>query len=71
MAQQTPGMKCPQCGMFIPTTINDILTQPALICPYCGLCLTINREESRRAMEILKDVNEAQQNLNETANRYK
>ena len=57
--------------MFIPTTINDILTQPALICPYCGLCLTINREESRRAMEILKDVNEAQQNLNETANRYK
>lgn len=71
MPQQTPGMKCPQCGQFIPTTINELLTSTGITCPYCGLVLNINREESKRAMEILKDVNNAQQNLDATANRYK
>ncbi|MCF0199119.1 MAG: hypothetical protein HUK02_07315 [Bacteroidaceae bacterium] len=71
MAQQTPGMNCPQCNQFIPTTINELLTAQGLRCPYCGLQLTINRAESKRAMDILKDVQNAQDNVNATANRYK
>ncbi len=71
MAQQTPGMKCPQCEQFIPTTIQELLTSEGLTCPYCGLHLTINRAESKRAMDILQDVQNAQDNVNATANRYK
>ena len=47
MAQQTPGLKC----------------------PYCGLELTINRNESRQAMEILKEVDTAAKNL-EKASKF-
>jgi uncharacterized paraquat-inducible protein A len=69
MAQQTPGLKCPQCGQFIPTTINELLSAQALKCPYCGLELTINRNESRQAMEILKEVDTAAKNL-EKASKF-
>ena len=71
MAQQTPGMNCPRCKQFIPTTIQELLTSASLVCPHCGLILNINREESKRAMAILQDVNNAQQNLNAVANKYR
>lgn len=61
--QQTPGLKCPQCGQFIPTTIAELLSAQALKCPYCGLELTINRAESKHAMEILKEVDDASKKL--------
>ena len=67
--QQTPGLKCPQCGQFIPTTITELLTAPALVCPYCGLELSINRSESKQAMEILKEVDNASKNL-EKASKF-
>lgn len=63
MAQQVPGMKCPQCGAFIPTTISELLSAHGLKCPACGLELLINRDESQRAMKILKEVDEAQKKL--------
>jgi uncharacterized paraquat-inducible protein A len=61
--QSQPGLKCPQCGTFIPTTITELLTARALRCPQCQLELTINRAESKQAMDILKNVDEAQKNL--------
>ena len=69
MAQQTPGLKCPQCGHFITTTISELLSAQALRCPFCGLELTINRNESRQAMELLKEVDAAAKNL-EKASKY-
>lgn len=66
--QQTqPGLKCPQCGTFIPTTISELLTARALHCPQCHLELTINRAESKEAMDILKDVDNAQKNLKQAS----
>lgn len=67
--QQTPGLKCPECGQFIPTTINELLSASALHCPYCGLELIINRNESKHAMEILKEVDDASKNL-EKASKF-
>ena len=61
--QKTPGLNCPKCGAFIPTSISELLSASGLRCPQCHLVLTINRHESKRAMEILKNVDEAQQNL--------
>ncbi len=67
--QQTPGLKCPQCSQFIPTSISELLSAPALRCPYCGLELTINRNESQKAMEILKEVDDASKKL-EKASKF-
>ncbi len=34
-SSQIPGLACPYCGKFIPTTITELLTQGHLRCPYC------------------------------------
>lgn len=65
--KQTPGMKCPECGAFIPTSIVELLTASALICHNCHLKLSINRNESKQAMDILKKVNDAQNNVNKAS----
>ncbi len=33
--ESIPGLKCPHCGKFIPTTITELLAQGHLRCPYC------------------------------------
>ena len=43
-SSQVPGISCPRCGKFIPTTITEILTQGRLRCPYCLLVLNINQK---------------------------
>lgn len=63
-SRKTPGMECPRCRHFIPTTITELLNANGLECPHCHLRLIINRHESQRAMEILHQVDDAQQNLN-------
>lgn len=68
--QKTPGLNCPKCGHFIPTTISELLTAQGLLCPHCHLQLTINRNESKKAMEILKNVDEAQKKM-EKASTFK
>jgi transcription elongation factor Elf1 len=63
-------MKCPQCGQFIPTTISELLSARVLHCPYCHLELTINRAESKHAMDILKEVDDASKKL-DNASKFK
>ncbi len=62
-SQQTPGMKCPQCGEFIPTTIMQIITASSLVCPHCHLRLNIDRMKSGKAIEALKKGQHAQDAL--------
>ena len=33
--QREAGMKCPKCGAFIRTSIFQLLTTNALVCPSC------------------------------------
>lgn len=57
---RTPGMECPRCGGFITTSIFQLINNSALICPHCGLRLTINKRESAEAIRELRKVYEAQ-----------
>ena len=41
---QIPGISCPRCGKFIPTTITELMTQGRLRCPYCLSILNIDRK---------------------------
>lgn len=63
--EQKLGMKCPQCGKFIESSIFELLTSNALECPSCHLRLSIDRMKSKPAFDALRKVQNAQQNLKE------
>ena len=53
--QRMPGIRCPHCGNFIPTSIQQILFSSCLFCPSCGL------------KKILAKVDEAQRRVEDTS----
>ena len=63
--EQKFGMKCPQCGKFIETSIFELLTSNALECPSCHLRLSIDQMKSKPAFDALRKVQQAQQNSEE------
>lgn len=64
--QRMSGMKCPVCDGFIPISIQQLLFDGGISCPHCGLLMTINRHQSRAAMEALAKVNAAMRKVRET-----
>lgn len=66
VGQQVSGMKCPVCEMFIPISIPQLLYDGGIMCPHCGLTLTINKQLSRPALEALKKVDDATRKVEET-----
>ena len=63
--QRVPGLSCPRCGSFIPTSIQALLTSNFLDCPLCNLTLGLDCQLSLRALEALKKVELAQKLLDE------
>jgi DNA-directed RNA polymerase subunit RPC12/RpoP len=61
--QRVPGLKCPKCGNFIETSIEELISASYLECPHCRLRLTINKQESKKALDILSNVDKAKKNL--------
>ena len=57
--QHMPGMSCPNCGNFIPTSIEQILFSRLLFCPTCGMKISIDKKKADKALEILAKVDEA------------
>ena len=62
-----PGIQCPHCGNFIPTSIQQILFSNCLFCPSCGLKLNIDKRKSDKALKILAKVDEAQRRVEDTS----
>ena len=63
--EQKAGMKRPQCGTFIETSIFELLTSNALQCPSCHLRLNIDRMKSKPAFDALRKVQNAQEESGE------
>ena len=64
--EQKAGLKYPQCGTFIETSIFELLNSSALECPSCHLHLSIDRMEPKKTtFDALRKVQEAQMNLAE------
>lgn len=59
-SQHMPGIPCPNCGNFIPTSIQQILFSNSICCPICGLSININKRKSDKALETLKKIEDAQ-----------
>ena len=67
-AQRPSGMSCPVCNGFIPISIFQLLHDGAIACPHCGLSLTINRSLSQPAIDALKKVEKATDQVRKTEN---
>lgn len=66
-SQHMPGMPCPNCGNFIPTSIQQILFSSSLYCPTCGLRINIDKRKSDKALKILEKVDEAQKRIEDAS----
>lgn len=59
-AQRPSGMTCPICGGFIPVSMQQLVSDPAVLCPHCALRLTINKKESELAFSAINKVLQSQ-----------
>lgn len=67
---QSAGLKCPDCGSHIPTTIEMLLHNAAIFCSNCGLKLTIDRQESKSGLDKLRNLDEALQKANKVKKSF-
>ena len=65
-SQHMPGIPCPNCGNFIPTSIQQILFSNILCCPICGLRINIDKRKSDKALKMLEKIDEAQKKSEES-----
>ena len=63
-----PGIYCPVCKGFIPVELRQLLFGDEILCPDCGYSYSINRGQSEAALEALRKVEEAIENLRKTGN---
>lgn len=47
---------CPVCGGQIPVSVVGILSCLSITCPFCGLVLSVDKEGSRQALDIMNKV---------------
>ncbi len=58
--QRISGIPCPSCYGFIPITMYQLISGGSIFCPQCGLRLDIDKQQSAKALEILKRLQEQQ-----------
>jgi len=67
-ASRISGMNCPVCQNFIPISVHQLLHEGGIMCPHCGLSMTINKSQSKRALDALEKVEEATKRVKDTEN---
>ena len=63
-----PGICCPVCKGFIPVELQQLLFGDEILCPDCGYSFSIKKGQSEAALEALRKVEEAIENLRKTGN---
>ena len=63
-----PGMYCPVCKGFIPVEPQQLMFGDEILCPDCGYSIPVDRGQSAKALEALRKVEEAIENLRKTGN---
>ena len=58
-SQRPSGMPCPQCGGFIPVSMQQIITDSSILCPHCGL-----------AIDALKKFQQAQRDFDKRSKNF-
>lgn len=63
--QRAGGMDCPVCRMFIPVSVSMLLHDGGIMCPHCGLMMTIDKSQSGKALDALRKVEDATRKVRE------
>ena len=63
-----PGIYCPVCEGFIPVKIQQLMSGDEILCPDCGWSIPTDRGQSAKALEALRKVEEAIENLRKASN---
>ena len=63
-----PGMYCPVCNGFIPVKPQQLMFRDEILCPDCGYSILPHGGQSAAALEALRKVEEAIENLRKTGN---
>ena len=63
-----PGMYCPVCNGFIPVKPQQLMSGDEILCPDCGYSILPDRGQSAAALEALRKVEEAIENLRKASN---
>ena len=63
-----PGIYCPVCNGFIPVELQQLLSGDEILCPDCGWSIPTDRGQSAAALEALRKVEEAIENLRKASN---
>lgn len=63
-----PGIYCPVCKGFIPVEPQQLMFGDEILCPDCGYSIPVDRGQSAKALEALRKVEEAIENLRKASN---
>jgi len=65
---QPVGFNCPKCNSFVEVSFKSLLSQASINCPFCLISFTMDRNESKHALELMQKLNTALDNLEATKN---
>ena len=63
-----PGIYCPVCKGFIPVELQQLMSRDEILCPDCGYSILPHGGQSAAALEALRKVEEAIENLRKASN---
>ncbi len=61
--QRPAGFNCPNCSFFIEVSVHSLLYASGHTCPGCHTEFTMNRSESREALELVQKLQVAMENV--------
>lgn len=64
--QRVGGMPCPVCLKFVPVSMRQLIHDVEVVCPHCGLRMSIDRPRSMQAIKALQKVEEAMEKVRKT-----
>ncbi len=61
--EKTPGFNCPNCDFFIEVSLKSLLFDSGQDCPGCLTGFKMDRQESKKALELMQKLNTVVDNL--------
>jgi hypothetical protein len=63
---QPAGLVCPHYNSFVEVSIQALLSQASIQCPFCMTTISLDRNKSKEALDLLQKINGAVDNLEVT-----
>lgn len=61
--QKPPGFNCPKCNFFVEVSLKSLLFDMNQSCPGCLTSFTMDREQSKQALELMQKLNTVIDNI--------